>query len=192
MNGKIEITLSFKNGDQAIATASPGPSSAPTNKRTSILSRSTEFVQPSLSPDTIASYASATDSQVTNPVVREYASNGVPLYKMSREVVTISDLWQEWEYGRDGNWPVKELEKDWGTKWRKNDRKWFNIRLHIINAIETLKKERNFSTDSAIEALQTVSNKNNWSLDRLGTNLQKGEYNPLKETRRGKHSMPNQ
>ena len=65
---------------------------------------------------------------------------------MSRKVVTVETLWKEWHDGIEGLWPVKDLEKDHGTKWRRNDMKWYNIRKKIIDAVEDLMQDKQLST----------------------------------------------
>ncbi|KAK4520942.1 uncharacterized protein ATC70_006826 [Mucor velutinosus] len=83
---------------------------------------------------------------------------------MSRQVTTVCDLWDEWTIGRDGFWSVQELEDKWGAKWRKDDRKWFNIRKKIIDSVEDLQLDLGLSPASAVGALQKVPNTRRWSL----------------------------
>jgi len=109
---------------------------------------------------------------------------------MSRQVVTVSNLWDEWKIGLDGFWSVEELDRRWGTKWRRNDRKWFNIRKKVVDAIEDLQLDLGLSASSAIVMLQTVMNNRHWSFDRMGTELQKGTYFPSQETKRRKLQSP--
>ena len=92
--------------------------------------------------------------------------------------------------GQDGFWSIEELESKWGTKWRSHDRKWFNIRKKIIDAVNDLQKDLGLSSSSAISVLQGVMNARHWSLDRLGTELQKGTYFPSTETKRRKLGLP--
>lgn len=134
--------------------------------------------------------ATTTTSTTTSTAVvsMQYDENGIPKYKMSRQVATVSDLWDEWSVGRDGNWSVQELEEKWGTKWRREDKKWFNLRKKIVDAISDLEKDLGLSTPRAIRMLQQAINERHWSLDKLGTELQKGRYypSPPEETKRRK------
>ncbi|KAK4517486.1 uncharacterized protein ATC70_000825 [Mucor velutinosus] len=105
---------------------------------------------------------------------------------MSRQVTTVCDLWDKWTISRDGFWSVQELEDKWGAKWRKDDRKWFNIRKKIIDSVEDLQLDLGLSPASTVSALQKVFNTRHWSLDSLGTELQKGAFFPCEETKRRK------
>ncbi|KAI8327191.1 transcriptional activator of glycolytic enzymes-domain-containing protein [Blakeslea trispora] len=69
---------------------------------------------------------------------------------MSREVVTVAELWEEWTVGRDGFWSVEELDSKWGSKWRGKDRKWINIRKKVVNAVKDLMNDLGLSAESAI------------------------------------------
>jgi hypothetical protein len=49
------------------------------------------------------------------------ASSSVPLYHMSRGIVSITDLWREWTEGLCGRYAIADLESRWGTKWRRDE-----------------------------------------------------------------------
>lgn len=193
ISGKQQLQLSVKldsnNTSQAVAVASAISSSTPTqemsaNEQDTINTSSINMSSPSIdltTPDTTAT-TTTTIAVVSLP----FTNDGVAVYKMSRQVVTVSDLWDEWKIGRDGFWSVEELEKKWGTKWRRNDRKWFNIRKKVIEAVEDLRRDLGLSVPSAIGVLQKAMNTRYWSLDRMGTELQKGTYFPCQETKRRK------
>ncbi|RAW24869.1 hypothetical protein PC110_g18712 [Phytophthora cactorum] len=42
---------------------------------------------------------------------------GVISYRMSRSIVSVRELWNEWEHGPSGGRPVKELEEQHGARW---------------------------------------------------------------------------
>ena len=42
-----------------------------------------------------------------------------PLHRLSREVKTIPDLWQEWTVGLPGKPSIEELDRRWGPRWRR-------------------------------------------------------------------------
>ncbi|KAL0138596.1 transcriptional activator of glycolytic enzymes-domain-containing protein [Mucor lusitanicus] len=126
----------------------------------------------------------ATTSSASNP--RRFQANGVPDFKMSRGLTTVEQLHQEWYTSLGGDWPVAELEATWGTQWRLNDRKFVNIRRCVISAISDLENDLGLSTTAAIEQLQDVMARNNWSLHKLGVQLQNGNFYPCEVTKRRK------
>lgn len=81
---------------------------------------------------------------------------------------------------------MAELEATWGTQWRLNDRKFVNIRRCVISAISDLENDLGLSTTAAIEQLQDVMARNNWSLHKLGVQLQNGNFYPCEVTKRRK------
>ncbi|KAG2214030.1 hypothetical protein INT45_001993, partial [Circinella minor] len=199
ISGKQQLQLSVRlnNDNQATETTGTVASSPHTN----INNTGTNVTSPPQPPQH--------PSENTSPLVNEvpvisptpnttanatislpYTNEGIPVYKMSRQVATVTDLWDEWMVGRDGFWSIEELESKWGTKWRSHDRKWFNIRKKIIDAVNDLQKDIGLSSSSAISVLQGVMNARHWSLDRLGTELQKGTYFPSPETKRRKLGLP--
>jgi hypothetical protein len=60
-----------------------------------------------------------------------------PVYKMSRTISTVFDLWREWSSGIGGSPSVKSLEEAWGPKWRLSptESRFFNRRKIIIDWI---------------------------------------------------------
>ncbi|KAL3702058.1 hypothetical protein R1sor_020080 [Riccia sorocarpa] len=58
-------------------------------------------------------------------------------YRLSRGIITVTDLWREWTEGLGGGPSVKELERKWGTAWCEgNERRFFNRRKIVLEAIE--------------------------------------------------------
>ncbi|SAM05189.1 hypothetical protein [Absidia glauca] len=41
---------------------------------------------------------------------------------MSRGIKTITDLYRNWYDGLAGGYPVETLERQWGTKWREDQK----------------------------------------------------------------------
>ncbi|OWY90243.1 hypothetical protein PHMEG_00041720 [Phytophthora megakarya] len=63
--------------------------------------------------------------------------------RMSRQIDTVTAAWQEWSIGFLAKPPVKEMEKAFGTQWRKNntDTQYFYRRKPLYEAIELAKLE---------------------------------------------------
>ena len=74
---------------------------------------------------------------------------GPPVYKMSRGIKTVTNLWVKWLRGIGGGYAVHELERRWGTKWRNDDRKYFSCRIKIIQAIESYAAIKGISEEVA-------------------------------------------
>ncbi|KAI9351722.1 hypothetical protein BD770DRAFT_412903 [Pilaira anomala] len=122
------------------------------------------------------SNTTATTTTTIAAVSLPFTNDGVAVYKMSRQVVTVYGLWDEWKIGRDGFLSVEELEKKNGEEMIES----------VIEAVEDLRRDLGLSVLSAIGVLQKAMNTRYWSLDRMGTELQKGTYFPCQETKRRK------
>ena len=120
---------------------------------------------PSSSPSTNPSIPPADDSN----------NHGVPTYSMSRGIVSIPDLWREWYEGLCGNYSISELERRWGTQWRKSEKekKFFNRRYAIIKEIERYAVERGISTQTAVEEAERNRMQQNCTLNWLSNNKDK-------------------
>ena len=57
-------------------------------------------------------------------------------YKLSRQVVTILDLWREWTVGLGGLLSVTSLDATYGSRWRSSSkRQYYSIRKVLIDEI---------------------------------------------------------
>ncbi|CEP17702.1 hypothetical protein [Parasitella parasitica] len=142
----------------------------------------------SSAPAPAPSPASASSSASVSASASASASALVsaPVHKMSRGVHTVADLWKEWTLGLGGFWSIQDMDAKYGTAWRKDDRKWYNLRKKVIEAVKKLQNDLGLSPPTAIDTLQRVMSRRNWSIDRLGTELQKGSYDPLSDPKRQK------
>jgi hypothetical protein len=62
----------------------------------------------------------------------------VPSYKLSRQVMTIPDLWKEWTVGLGGLPSVASLDAVYGSHWRlRSERQYYSMRKVIIDEIAT-------------------------------------------------------
>ncbi|KAI9271892.1 hypothetical protein BDA99DRAFT_501253 [Phascolomyces articulosus] len=109
---------------------------------------------------------------------------------MSRQVTVVEGFGNEWQFGRDGDWSVEELENNHDKRWRGKDRKWINLRKKVIEAIDDLQTDLGLSPAATIERLQETMNSRHWSMDDLCNALQKKTYYPCEETKRRKLGPP--
>lgn len=59
-----------------------------------------------------------------------------PSYRLSRQVVTIPDLWREWTLGLGGLPSVTALDAAYGSRWRSpSERQFYSMRKVIIDEI---------------------------------------------------------
>ncbi len=68
---------------------------------------------------------------------KESGRTGSSWYRMSRDIETVPDLWREWTRGIDGAEPVRELVRQWGTRWRETsqtENSFFCRRKVILDA----------------------------------------------------------
>ena len=80
---------------------------------------------------------------------------GVVQYSMSRNIVTVRDVYREWSTGLGTGPAVKSLEETYGTKWRKADKdmRHFNRRKLIIDEVELEASQRNLPVDTIIREM---------------------------------------
>lgn len=124
VSGEHQLQLSLRLGDGTEKMVTVTTSSNASSE--SVFSSSSSVNATSTGHDLPISHPSSTEKQVTS--TRPGGSESVPSYKINCEVKTVSALWDEWTLGRSGNYSVKELEEKWGTKWRRDDMKYFGIR----------------------------------------------------------------
>lgn len=105
----------------------------------------------------------------TRPTAQQEAA--VLLYKLSRQVVTIPDLWKEWTVGLGGLPSVAALDKAYGSRWRSpSERQYYSMRKVIIDEILAIaggKADDRDEVASAIEALERQRVQNKFSLDKF-------------------------
>ncbi|KAI8085664.1 transcriptional activator of glycolytic enzymes-domain-containing protein [Thamnidium elegans] len=75
---------------------------------------------------------------------------------MKRNLVTINDLWQEYDVGLSGNPSIKSLEEEFGTKWRKSrtESKFFSTRLIVYKEVQKISRDDCISTEEAAKKLE--------------------------------------
>ncbi|KAI8877486.1 hypothetical protein K501DRAFT_147510, partial [Backusella circina FSU 941] len=58
-------------------------------------------------------------------------------YSLNRNIITVIDVWKEYDVGLTGCPAVKDLEINYDTKWRKSglESKYFRRRNELYNAI---------------------------------------------------------
>ena len=80
----------------------------------------------------------------------------MPDFKMSRTIVSVVDLHREYVEGLGGNPAVKDMERQYGTKWRLStaDRKFFNRRKVIYDEIERIASNQRLAPSEAAKILE--------------------------------------
>jgi hypothetical protein len=134
---------------------------------------------------TPASPSPAGPSTVTNEDDGQQATVRIepptPTYKMSRTITSVVDLYREYTEGLGGNMPVRELEKNYGIKWRRSeaDRKFFNRRKVIYDEIARMAEAMAITPDEAAVRLENrrlgLKPK---SFDALEKDIKKARQNP--------------
>jgi hypothetical protein len=72
-------------------------------------------------------------------------------------VHSITDVWTEWSSGLDGHLPVRELEEQWGPKWRRNvpsQRTENGRRKKIVELVASLSNQRRWGIALALRFLR--------------------------------------
>ena len=73
-------------------------------------------------------------------------------FRMSRQIRTVHDLWQEWFVGIGDKPAVIMLEQQYGTKWRSSaaDMKFFSRRKIIVKYVQRLQEEHQVNAEAAV------------------------------------------
>lgn len=85
---------------------------------------------------------------------KKYDHQDIPKYRMERLLKLILDIWREYEYGLNDKPPLKQLELQYGTKWRnETELRTFLRRKKIYEAIE-IGKQKGYTEDEIINDLE--------------------------------------
>ena len=84
----------------------------------------------------------------------KYDHQDIPKYRMERLLKLILEIWREYEYGLNDKPPLKQLELQYGTKWRnETELRTFLRRKKIYEAIE-VGKQKGYTEDEIIADLE--------------------------------------
>ena len=104
--------------------------------------------------------------------VAPVASSGrsAPQYGLDRTVTKVTELWEEWKFGRGLKPPAEELIAEWGTKWRApQERGWFQRRQKLIDELYTIARESLQAEEIIAQDLEDIRVKGrhtlNWMCD---------------------------
>lgn len=99
------------------------------------------------------------------------AAAAMPSYRLSRQVVTVPDLWREWTVGLGGLPSVAALDAAYGSSWRSpSERQYYSMRKVIIDEIIAMagnSLEDQEAIAIAVEALEQQRVQRKASLDKL-------------------------
>jgi hypothetical protein len=81
----------------------------------------------------------------------------VPVYRLNRSLTTFKQIWDEYTVGLGNGPAVKNLERDFNSKWRKGstERKFFQRRSILYKGISDARTYGNLSIEEIIRALDT-------------------------------------
>jgi hypothetical protein len=72
-------------------------------------------------------------------------------------VHTISDIWEEWSHGLNGYLSTRELEEEWGAKWRRNNsglKTENGQRKKVVQLIGDLSQKQGWNVQLALRFIQ--------------------------------------
>lgn len=80
----------------------------------------------------------------------------VHIYKLSRRIKTVRDVWKEYKVGLFGGPAVEDLEKNFGTGWRKDrtESRYFCRRKKIYDEVQKVSREKNIPLAQAVESVE--------------------------------------
>lgn len=122
--------------------------------------------------------SASSSSAVPSSSAVSSSSNG-PEYRLDRNINNVIDVWKEYELGKNGFPPVKQLEETYKTKWRKDrtESRFFSKRKIIYDEIERLSKSHQVTTLEAATILESKRKQHSKTLDGFCTmikNARKG------------------
>lgn len=159
LNGRRPVYLSTKPFSSVIpAVITASPDAAPTHSpvvvsaatraahppAASIIPRSRGRPRRNTNPSTAEPQVTVTTltapsfAETSPDIAAPVSSNNDYTYRMSPQVKTIPDLWQEWTVGFGGGPSVESLNIRFGCKWRKSvaHRQWYSRRRRLIRVIQ--------------------------------------------------------
>lgn len=89
------------------------------------------------------------------------------VYKMDREVGDVLELWDEYIVGRNGRLPVREMSQRNEFKKSEAEKKMFNRRKPIYEAIRDLARGMNMGEREAAGLIEEYRIKNSMGLNKL-------------------------
>ena len=95
-----------------------------------------------------------------------------PIFKLSRRLQTVKDVWQEYKYGIDGNPSVESIVNKYGPKWFQSaaEERFYTARKRIYDYIK--KYIANGESESgAVQKLEGIRISKNWTLNQLLLNF---------------------
>lgn len=127
------------------------------------------------------------------------AGERMPLYRLSRSIRRVPDLWREWTVGLTGHPSVEALDTMYGASWRASspERMFYSRRKAIIDAIKDIVKRRSLvegqpggyghmtgreDVASAVQHLEEMRMRRKMSLDALSKVLMRARQ---KKKRKG-------
>lgn len=120
----------------AIRAANPPvPSTIPRSRGRPRINTSTSTAEPQVPATT---FTAPSFAETSPNIAAPGPSNNDYTYRMSPQVKTIPDLWQEWTVGFGGGPSVESLNTRFGCKWRKSvaHRQWYSRRRRLIRVIQ--------------------------------------------------------
>lgn len=105
----------------------------------------------------------------SSPSLVSPLSSVAPNYSMSRSIVTIVDVWREYDVGLGNGPSVKRLEEQFGTGWRKDKKesRFFSRRKEIYTMIEEKAEEEMTSCTEAARRLEETRARLKLSIDKF-------------------------
>lgn len=81
-------------------------------------------------------------------------ANPIPAYQFC-SLTKIADIWTEWSSGIDGYLPVRQLEEEWGPKWRpeRGQGTEKSRRMNVVKLVERLAKKTGWNHAMALRFL---------------------------------------
>lgn len=112
-------------------------------------------------------------SQFFPETLNTSASDGPPTYVMCPKVVTLVQLWREWNVGLAGKPSVQSLEDLYGYKWRSSftnaQKMWFSRRKFLIDEIK--RRSVNDDLEKSLNKLEVFREEKKLSLNSLHDHL---------------------
>lgn len=170
-------------------TVSRIATSAETERNNSFRAAAANLLNSNILTAEAADLINAAVESISNPADTAAVPNVPPLvdrnrnsqqnYTMSRSLSSVSDIWKEYDVGLNGRSSIKELNRNYGARWRNSerDRSFYRSAKIYYTAIEDLASTLGISPFNAANRLETFRNQQHLTLAQFREQLKENGSN---------------
>lgn len=155
-SGKAAVTVHVNWGNRQSTTLIQGDDNSTVTTQTSAPS---------------SSLPASTGATTTTSESSSSAATNSSIYKLSRGLRTLDDLWREWHVGLGAGGHSVVFLDEHHPGWSKNDHTFYSRRKRIITRIKKYAQENGMTEEMALRKAEDVRKIANFSIDHLSKNV---------------------